>query len=335
MTKLMNPKVDFVFKRIFGAEENKDILLSLLNAILQLPDDRQITEIVLLNPHLEPDMLGDKQSVLDVRVLTADGVHINIEIQLFNPYNIEKRTLYYWAKMYEGQLQQRDNYKKLKKTITINIVDFNCLKSESYHSVFHVCEDTSGTLLTDDLEIHFLELKKLRSASVTDDSMLVKWLQFLAAEHDEIREELAMTDPTIKKAFDVLEYLSHDKIERIRSEMREKALRDEISRVSGAEEEGFNRGMERGMEQGLERGLEQGLEQGLERGLERGLEQGMERGLAEGIERGIAEGAAASMRKIALTMLAKGTDIPLISEVTGLSPEEITQLQKQLPDDTK
>ncbi|WP_139490585.1 Rpn family recombination-promoting nuclease/putative transposase [Brevibacillus dissolubilis] len=285
----LNPKVDFVFKRIFGTEENKDILLAFLNAILHPPDGQDLTEIALLDPHLNPDMVGDKTSILDVRAITAAGIPINIEIQLFNKYNIEKRTLYYWAKLYQEQLEQGQNYRELKKAVTINIVDFNCLETDEFHSVFRVREDRTGQLLTDDLEIHFLELRKLTSQQAMPNERLMKWMMFLQAENEETLEGVAMDEPAIRKAVDVLKFLSQDKETRRLFEMREKALKDEVSMIHGAKEEGEAKGR------------------------------------AEGISQGIAQSKA----KIAKNLISLGMDDHLIVQATGLTPAEIDQLKNQ------
>lgn len=88
-----------MFKRIFGVEENKDILLSFLNSTLKRPEGQELKEIELVDPHIHPDQVGDKASILDVKARTKTGVRIHIEIQLHNKYDIEKRSLYYWAKL--------------------------------------------------------------------------------------------------------------------------------------------------------------------------------------------------------------------------------------------
>lgn len=129
MDDLLDPKIDFVFKRIFGSEENKDVLCAFLNEVLKTTEPEPITDLTIVNPFLDKNMLNDKQSVLDIRAVTEDGKQVNIEIQLANQYDMNKRTLYYWAKLYTEQLQEGQRYHELKKTITINILDFKFLKA--------------------------------------------------------------------------------------------------------------------------------------------------------------------------------------------------------------
>lgn len=97
MTELLNPSNDFVFKRIFGSEENKDVLLAFLNRTFTEAGRPPLKEITLLNPYTDKDAPLDKQSIFDIWARTESGEHINVEMQLFNKYDIEKRTLYYWG----------------------------------------------------------------------------------------------------------------------------------------------------------------------------------------------------------------------------------------------
>ncbi|MBX6396543.1 MAG: Rpn family recombination-promoting nuclease/putative transposase, partial [Alicyclobacillaceae bacterium] len=192
----------------------------------------------ILNPFLDKDGLLDKMSVLDVQARTDTGTLIDVEIQLWNRRDIEKRTLYYWAKMFESQLQEGDSYRKLHKAVTINVLDFDYIPTDRYHSTFHLREDTTGILLTDLLEIHFIELRKLRKQAVGLERRLVRWMLFLTATSRESLEGLAMQDPAIKKALTTLEFLSQDEEARRRYEERQKGLQTYLADIEGAKEEG-------------------------------------------------------------------------------------------------
>ncbi|WP_405170932.1 Rpn family recombination-promoting nuclease/putative transposase [Paenibacillus sp. FSL H8-0280] len=242
MRDLLDPKNDFVFKRIFGSEENKDVLLAFLNRTFQEAGEPRLTEIVLMNPYTDKDSPQDKQSIFDIQAKTAEGNLINIEMQLFNRYDNEKRTLYYWSKQYSSQLTEGNAYKKLKKCVTINILNFSVLSTERYHNIFHLREDNTGIPLTDDLEIHFLELSKLDQEYTINSGGLLNWLLFLKSDNTENWEVLKMQEPELGKAMTVLEFLSQDKEARRRYEMRQKALHDEASLREGAREEGERQG---------------------------------------------------------------------------------------------
>ncbi|CAI7663550.1 unnamed protein product [Penicillium discolor] len=222
MSDLLDPRNDFVFKRIFGSEENKDVLLVFLNRTFAESGEQPLTEIVLLNPYTDKDAPLDKQSIFDIWVKTAEGKLINIEMQLFNKYDIEKRTLYYWSKRYSSQLQEGQTYKELKK------------------------EDHTGLELSDDLEVHFMELSKLDDQSVPMEGGLINWLLFLKGADKSNWEVLQMNEPTLKKAMDTLEFLSQDREARRLYEERQKYLHDEASMIEWATEKGIARGLVEG-----------------------------------------------------------------------------------------
>lgn len=238
MLELLDPRVDVIFKRIFGSEHNKDVLLAFLNSTFREAGEPPLTEIVLLNPYTEPDSPNDKQSIMDIKAKTAKGELLNIEMQLFNPYHMEKRTLFYWSEMYYHQIPKGGNYNTLKKCVTINILNYSCLPNDRYHSVFHLREDRTGIKLVDDIEIHIMELTKLSEHSAElEEGGLVNWLLFLKGVDQSNWEVLTMKEPMLKKAMDTLEFLSQDAAARMAYDARMKALSDEHSRIEGAKTE--------------------------------------------------------------------------------------------------
>ena len=98
----ISPRVDLAFKKIFGVEENKDLLISLINSIIGTED--QVKEVTLLNPYNPKNFKQDKLSILDVKATNQDGKRFNIEIQISDEADYDKRALYYWAKLYTEQL---------------------------------------------------------------------------------------------------------------------------------------------------------------------------------------------------------------------------------------
>nr|WP_253299147.1 Rpn family recombination-promoting nuclease/putative transposase [Paenibacillus barcinonensis] len=240
---MLDPRVDFVFKRIFGSEQNKDVLLAFLNSTFIETGEAPLTEITVINTYTDKDSPEDKQSILDIKAKTVEGKLINIEMQLFNPYHMEKRTLFYWSEMYFHQIKKGENYNLLKKCVTINILNYSCLDNERYHNVFHLREDHTGISLTDDIEIHVMELTKLEQHAVPlEQGGLVNWLLFLKGIDTSNWEVLAMNEPMLKKAMDTLEFLSHDAATRMAYDARMKALSDEKSMIEGARAEGAAKG---------------------------------------------------------------------------------------------
>ena len=238
---LLSPKVDFVFKKIFGSEENKSVLISFLNATLK--PKKEIVAVDLKNTDIEKEYLKDKFSRLDVKATTSNKETINIEIQLSDQYNMTQRTLYYWSKMYEEQMEQSYNYRKLSRTVCINILNYNYLDNDRFHNTYRLKEIETNEELTDICEIHFIEIPKLRHLDLKDEAdMLEVWVEFLRDPESEVIRNVETTNQDIKKAKDKLYKLSQSKEDRELYFLREKSIRDEISALSKAKEEGIQTG---------------------------------------------------------------------------------------------
>ena len=240
---LLNPQIDFVFKKIFGTEKNKPILINFLNAVIK--PTTPIKDVEIKNNDIDKDFIEDKFSRLDVKATTSNKEHINIEIQVKNEYNMIQRTLYYWSKMYSEQIQNRDNYSKLERTVCINILNFKYLKNDKYHNAYRLKEITSNEELTDLQEIHFIELPKFNEVgnkeyveNVEKMDALEKWLEFLVEPESNTVRQLELSNEEIKLAKSELYRLSMDSKEREQYNMREKAIYDRISALENAEAKG-------------------------------------------------------------------------------------------------
>ncbi|HAT4321869.1 Rpn family recombination-promoting nuclease/putative transposase [Clostridium perfringens] len=286
---LLNPQIDFVFKKIFGTEKNKPILINFLNAVIK--PTTPIKDVEIKNNDIDKDFIEDKFSRLDVKATTSNKEHINIEIQVKNEYNMIQRTLYYWSKMYSEQIQNRDNYSKLERTVCINILNFKYLKNDKYHNAYRLKEITSNEELTDLQEIHFIELPKFNEIgnkeyveNVEKMDALEKWLEFLVEPESNTVRQLELSNEEIKLAKSELYRLSMDSKEREQYNMREKAIYDRISALENAE--------------------------------------------AKGKREGRVEGKLESKLEVARESLSQGLEISLISKITGLSEEEILKIKK-------
>ena len=255
MRGLLDPKMDFVFKNIFGSEKHPNILISFLNATLKPKD--LITEVEIKNTDLNRGYIEDKFSRLDVKATTSNNEIINIEIQLKNEYNMIKRSLYYWSKLYSEQLNEGEDYSLLKRTICINILNFKYLKTRMFHSVYRMKEIHTNEELSDIQEIHFIEIPKLEDGSDEKD-MLVAWIEFLTNPESEKVRSLEMSVDEIREAKDELIKMSNDDTQRELYEMRAKTFRDKISALNEAERKGIKKGREEGREEGIKEGIEKG-----------------------------------------------------------------------------
>ena len=247
---LLNPKIDFVFKKIFGSEEHPEILISFLNAVLK--PKKPIVSVEIKNSDLEKEYIEDKFSRLDVKALTSNKKIINIEIQLKNEYNMIQRSLYYWSKLYEEQLSEGDRYDKLSRTVCINILDFKYLKNDRFHNGYRLKEIETNEELTDLQEIHFIEIPKLKRFESTEEivDLLEGWVEFLRDPESEVIRKLEMSNKEIREAKDELYRLSRNSKERELYYLREKSLRDEISALANAKEKGLKEGLKQGLFEG-------------------------------------------------------------------------------------
>lgn len=234
----ISPRVGIAFKKIFGVEDNKDLLISLINSIVG-PED-QVVEVTLLNPYNLKSFRSDKLSILDMKAKGADGKRYNIEIQISDEADYDKRALYYWAKLYTDQLKSSEDYSSLSKAIGIHILNFTSIVNvEKYHNVFHIIEKETGYKYFKDLELHTIELKKFSkdsSEKLTDIIPLVKssldmWVAFLT-RHDLLNKEhlpSELDDPALKKALNVLDVMNFAPEEREAYEDHLKWLRIEAN----------------------------------------------------------------------------------------------------------
>ena len=184
-TDLIDLKIDFAFKLIFGREGQEPVLVAFLNAVLKPMEGKQILSLTYRNTELTKANAEDKKASLDIRAEMQDGRQVNIEIQLKNEHDMAKRSLYYWSELYSRQMVQKKAYETLTDTITINILNFEYLQeSEEFHSEFGLLEKKKHYILTEALAMHFIEMPKLRrkwrNKEVTPyKDPLVRWLFLL------------------------------------------------------------------------------------------------------------------------------------------------------------
>ena len=253
----LKPTNDFIFKKLFGETGDENILISFLNAVLK-KTHKPISEIIINDDtELTAELLDDKMGRIDVRARTIEGEEIDIEVQITDQKNMDKRTLFYWSKLYLEGITKGKDYKELTKVITINILDFEFTNIDKYHSSYHLWEDEDKNYrLTDIVEIHFIELPKFRRIIEKNyrEDILQMWMMFFQQDTSrEVLMEMSEIEPAIKQAEDKLEYLSSDPRTIARYRARENSEHERANIYSS--------GVERGLEQGLAQGIEQGLEQ--------------------------------------------------------------------------
>ena len=237
---------DYAFKRVFGTEENKDVLQDLLECILDIPPEN-IAGLELLDKELHKDSISDKTGVLDVKLRLKNNIIIDIEIQ--NRWNSEfvQRTIFYWAKMYTENLKTSDVYTKLPKCITINIVGEGFDLNNLLHSEYNVVEKHINERLSDELEIHFLNLAKVKEQQESFEQdekkkKLYNWLKFIKTDNPEVRKMLAESSEMMAKANETINIMEMSPKEKWLYENRMKYEHDKASWKHVGYQEGIDKG---------------------------------------------------------------------------------------------
>ncbi|MDR0909494.1 MAG: Rpn family recombination-promoting nuclease/putative transposase [Spirochaetaceae bacterium] len=244
-TERLNPLNDFAFQKAMGEKGDEIQLMAFLNAVLERTGKDGLKSVTILeNKDLPAEFVGGKASKLDVLAELADGARVNIEVQIKNHYNMEQRTLYYWSLKFTRDFQSGDDYATLSPVITINIIDFEYFKTiDDFHTSFHLYEDHNKDVkLTDNCEIHFLEMPKFRklqrSGKIDLKDPLHRWLAYFDKNSPpEVVEEVVNMDTAIGKVQSVMERIQRDPALRRSYEQYEKAESDWTTSMNGAKRE--------------------------------------------------------------------------------------------------
>ena len=244
--ELLSPKNDYVFKRVFGHQGNECITKSFISAAL----NQNITDVILENSTTLPkDMLDDKVGILDVKAKIDGHINCDIEMQVVNQKNIEKRILFYCSKMYVQSIKSGMDYFDAEKSIAILISNYelpSLQKIQKYVSKWNIREEEySDIILTDAIEIIIIELTKFEKYK--NDTALSSWVKFINNP-----KVIDVSNEEVKKAKEVLDELSQDENARYLAELREKYIMDQ----KAVEAAGYDKGFEKGIEQGVEQGIE-------------------------------------------------------------------------------
>ncbi|WP_410542544.1 Rpn family recombination-promoting nuclease/putative transposase [Wolbachia endosymbiont of Tetranychus urticae] len=309
LSKFLDPKNDVAFRRIFGTEKNKDILIHFLNDILSFTGKNAIQDIEFLSTIQDPDIASKKQSIVDVLCRDSTGVQWIIEMQVAKTKGFEKRAQYYAAKAYSRQADKGDQYHDLKEIIFIAIADCILFPDKAEYKSKHTIrdEDTNEHDLKDFYFV-FIELPKFPKTKEDQLSSIVeKWVYFFRYADETSEEELERiigSDLIIKRAYEELNRFNWSEKEFIAYEQEIKRIRDEQAVLA------------------------QKLDDAKHEGRQEGIQIGEERGIQIGEERGREEGEMKAKVAVAKKSLKAGMSIDVIAETTGLSIDEIKKLQK-------
>jgi predicted transposase/invertase (TIGR01784 family) len=276
MKKKYTPLNDFLFYKVMGEKGDETQLLGFINAVLNRRGGNQFKAVEILeNKTFTAETIGDKTSVLDVRAVLQGGYKTNVEVQLRNQHNIDRRSLFYWSREYASSLEAGQDYRKLPNVIAINIVNYHFPPIREVHTSFHLREDRHREyVLTDALEMHYLNMVQYRKQWKGKlETPLSRWLAwFNISNNRKLAEEAAKMDAAIQAADERMVYVTGDK-EAIRAyERRMMALSDYTSTINYAHDKGLAKGLRKGRTEGRVEGLKEGRTEGLKEGQQLFLE---------------------------------------------------------------
>ena len=292
----VRPCDDILFKHIFADRRDTKPLRGFLAATLDLPEI-ELDQITIEDPQVHPHEQDAKTIIFDIRLTTATGREIEVEIQLVSNPDFPKRLAYYTSSMLANQLKHGEDYQRLRQAITIAITDFELTGHDDnlYHHRFHLnADDNPNICLTDVLEIDLLEIPKLPKQP--DGTLLWPWLRFIGAVNQQEMQQAMMLDTTIYQAGEKAREFTDDGYD---AWVARRKLVTEFDAKSY-----------------------------FEHGHNQGLAEGRTEGMAEGRTEGLAEGARTTKLELARAMLAKGLPPETVAELAQLTLAEVTHLQQ-------
>ena len=287
---------DDVFKIALGKNENVHLLKDFLQAILK----REITNIVVKTEvTLDKTVKNSKECRLDLLAEIDNKEQINVEIQNSNKYNTVSRSLYYGSTLYRNSLKEGEDYNKAKRTVVIMILDYNEFKDVTYHEVARMKRDYNNEIITDKVEYHYIQLPKFIETVKeikTDEEM---WIAYISNQLDkEEKGELIRMKKSIEEINAIVDEVMNDKDVYDALTIRELNEYDRKAALSYAKEKGEAEGRAKGMVEGR----------------------------AKGMAEGMAEGERKTKIEMAKLMLKDNKDVEEIKKYTGLTEEELENI---------
>ncbi len=238
---------DYIFKRVFGKKGNEDILKDLLESILEI----KIEQIeVIVGSEIEKEKIKEKIGIIDLKATINKETTVDIEIQVKDYHNMIERSTFYIAGLYHTGLKRGERYEKNNKVIGINILMFNIFKWKKFHSKGILKENELNEIMTDKLELHFLELPKIIKNSEEGNKRLRQWLEFIYNKRKGEIEMAVKVNEKIAKAQVEYKYLTGDERVQRLAFLRDKWESDHKSELNWVKIEAEKRGEKRGEAKG-------------------------------------------------------------------------------------
>ncbi len=244
--QFLDPTNDYSFRKIFGNEQKKGILISFLNSILGWSGEETITDVTLLNPNQVPHIKGAKETLLDVRCHDQSGKEYIVEMQVIKKKYFDKRVQYYASKAYSTQLAEGEDYGRLNPVIFLGVLDFDFTANSHYLSTHRTCDVETQEKIFCDFQFTLIELPKFKKTEQQLETVADKWLYFLkhASELQAVPE--VIHEQALKEAFEVVNRINWSQEEMNAYEERIKAWRDRAAEI----ESGYDKGLKKGLKEG-------------------------------------------------------------------------------------
>ena len=307
-SKYINLYTDFAFKKIFGTEANKDILISFLNTFLEFDGDKAIEDIEYISPEQFGDTNRERRAIYDVYCTTKEGERFIVEMQRAKQDYFKDRALYYSSFAIREQGQKGGDKPwdyHLMPVYVIGILDFRIdddpARADKVITRVRLKDDDNRTF-SDRLQLVFLEMPKFRKREDELESFSDKWLFVIKNLYQLDDKPKGLTEGIFKKIFKEASVANLQSPEKEEYEESLKIYRDWYNVIDTAKNEG------------------------LAEGRAEGLAEGEAKGRAEGLAEGLAEGANQQAIETARNAKTLGLPVETISQLTGLSAEEIKDL---------
>ncbi|MEI6747264.1 MAG: Rpn family recombination-promoting nuclease/putative transposase [Methylococcaceae bacterium] len=246
--KFVDPKTDIAFKKIFGNDAHKSILIEFLNEILEL--DSPIESVTINNAYQVPRLKGLKETTLDVKATDKLKREFIVEMQVEKEVAFAKRAVYYSSKAYSQQLKKAQKYHLLKPVIFLGILDFVMFDHDSVISRHLILNKETGQHDLKDLEFNFIELKKFTKSQAQLETVAEKWIYFLQHADDLDRVPENADTPALKDAYEVAAQHTWTREELDIYEAQEFKIAVNQNVIETARLDGIAEGIEQGLEKG-------------------------------------------------------------------------------------
>jgi predicted transposase/invertase (TIGR01784 family) len=201
--KFVDPKTDIAFKKIFGNEAHKNVLIEFLNEMLEL--EYPIADVSITNSYQPPTIFGLKETALDIKATDTSGRQFIVEMQVEKELAFAKRALYYSSKAYSQQLKAAEKYHQLKPVIFLGILDFTLFEHQQPLSRHLILNTQNMAHDLKDLEFNFIELPKFTLAEAELETVTDKWIYFLQQATNLDHIPTNSNTPALQQAYQIAE----------------------------------------------------------------------------------------------------------------------------------